>query len=160
MSEWNENPSEIPATDRKSDPVKRSHRTKGRYLKKSAHHAHRRHRRHRINPRFVVLLVVLLVMLIGITVVTRSCAKPTLLGRWNLDGTTIYEFGKNGKGSLVLMHAEYEFQYTVDGDLLVIDFVDEGALDSKYTFSVEKRLLFMTGGPGDAKSEYVLQRVY
>ena len=162
MNEWYEDSTEVREPHKRTEAtVRKSRPKKGRYLKQPAPSSHRRRRRRRkLNPRFVVLVAVLLAMLIGITVGVRSCTKPTIKGRWNLDGTTIYEFGKNGKGALVLMHTEYEFNYTVEGDLLVIDFVDEGALDAKYTFAMNKKMLFLTGGPGDSQSEYILYRVY
>ena len=98
-------------------------------------------------------------MLIAIALGIRSCSKPTIIGRWDLDGTTVYEFGKNGQGALILLNAEYEFSYVIEEDILRIDFADEAALDAEYTFVLEKNLLFWTGGPGDARSEYVLKKV-
>ena len=132
---------------------------KGRYLKDPPTPSRRRRRRRRINPRFLILLGVLLVMLIGIAIGMRSCSKPSIRGRWDLDGTTVYEFNKDGKGTLLLMTTEYEFAYTIEKDTVFIDFVDERALDAKYSFKVEDGMLFLTGGPGNAKSKYVLQKL-
>lgn len=136
--------------------------SKGRYLKQSSSYGHRRrhhHHRRRVNPMLIsaVVLALLLVVLAGIGL--RSCGGPSIKGRWDLDGTTVYRFDSNGKGALVLMYGEYEFNYTIEGEKLYIDFIDEGALDASYTFQVQKRMLFLTGGPGDAKSEYVLTRM-
>lgn len=133
----------------------------GRYLNDTAAPKRRRSRRRKrkLNPRFVIMLAVLLFLLIGIAIGIRSCTKPTIKGRWDLDGTTIYEFGKDGRGALVLMTKEYEFSYKIEGDMIYIDFTDEMALDAKYTFEVKDKMLFMTGGPGDARSDYVLQRL-
>lgn len=127
--------------------------------KHSSRRHHRGRRRNRLTPRFVVLLAVLLALLIGISIGIRCCAKPTLRGRWDLDGTTVYKFDRNGEGALVLMYTEYDFTYTVEGDQLYIDFTDDAALDARYTFQVDGRMLFLTGGPGDARSEYVLTRI-
>ena len=138
----------------------RSGKTKGRYLKEQPRSSRRRSRRRRkLNPRFVFLVAVMLALLIGIIFAVRSCSRPSIVGRWDIDGTTVYEFGKDGKGALVLMTMEYEFTYTIEDDLVRINFVDEGALDADYIFQVQKDTLFLTGGPGDAKSEYVLDRI-
>lgn len=139
---------------------RRTGATKGRYLKEQPRSYRRRNRRRRkLNPRVVALVAVMLVLLIGIIFGVRSCSKPSIVGRWDLDGTTVYEFEKGGKGALVLMTMEYEFTYTIEDDLVRINFVDEAALDANYTFEVQKNILFLTGGPGDAKSEYILNRV-
>lgn len=145
-----------------ADERKHRSQTNGRYLKHSSSHGHRRRHRHhrrRVNPVFISLVVLALALVILGGIALRSCGGPSIKGRWDLDGTTVYRFDSNGKGALVLMYAEYEFNYTIEGDVLHIDFVDEGALDASYTFQVEKRMLFLTGGPGDAKSEYVLSRM-
>lgn len=157
MNELRETPAYTYEHHRRSE---HSGKRSGRYLNHSAsrRHHHRRRRR-RLNPRFMILIAVLLALLVGLAVGVRCCSKPTLRGRWDLDGTTIYKFDRDGKGALVLMYAEYEFSYVIEGDQLYIDFTDEAALDAKYTFRVEDRMLFMTGGPGDAKTEYVLSRI-
>lgn len=130
---------------------------KGRYLSNNRTYARRRRRK--LNPRFMIFVTILLALLIGIVLGVRSCTKPTLKGRWDLDGTTGYEFKKGGKGALVLVTKEYEFTYEVEDDKLSIDFIDEMALDAQYTFEINGRMLFLTGGPGDAKSEYVLHKL-
>lgn len=132
----------------------------GRYLnhQSSGRRSHRRRRR-KLNPNFILAILALLAILIGIVVGVRSCGANTLKGRWDLDGTTIYKFDRNGTGALVLMYNEYAFEYTIEGDRLYIDFADEAALDASYTFKVDGRMLFLTGGPGDARTEYVLTRI-
>lgn len=137
-----------------------SSQVSGRYLNQSSSHRRRhRHHRRRINPLFVSSIVLVLLLVIGVGICLRSCGGPSIKGRWDLDGTTVYRFDGDGKGALVLMYAEYEFNYTIEGDQLYIDFIDEGALDASYTFMVERRMLFMTGGPGDAQTEFVLSRM-
>lgn len=134
-------------------------KTPGRYLNEEPAIKRRRRRRRRLNPRFVIMVSVLLVLLIGIAVgIVSCCAKPKILGRWNLDGTTVYEFNKHGKGALVLMTAQYDFTYKIEDDVIYIDFIDERALDSRYTFKVNGTMLFMTGGPGDSRGEFILNR--
>lgn len=161
MNDRHENPTHMSDQRKRSVPsAGQAKGHQGRYLKQKSSTAQRRRRRRRkINPRFVVMLAVLLAILIGIAVAVRSCAKPDINGRWDLDGTTVYEFDKDGKGALVLMLATYEFEYEIEDDVLIIDFVDENALDAKYTFKIEKDMLFLTGGPGDAKVDYILRRL-
>lgn len=135
--------------------------TKGRYLKQAPTPARRRRRRRKLNPRFVVLMmVILLAILITIALCLRGCSsKPNITGRWDLDGTTVYEFREDGKGALILMNAEYEFNYGIEDNVVHIDFVDERCLDANYTFKLEDNLLFWTGGHGDAKNDFVLTKV-
>ena len=135
----------------------------GRYLNKgrsrSAANSRRRRRRRKLNPRFVILMAGLLAILIGIAICVRSCTKPSVVGRWDVDGTTAYRFEQDGTGALMLPTTEYKFNYTIEGNVLRIDFVDEAALDANYTFVVQKTTLFLTGGPGDAKTDYALRKI-
>ena len=103
-------------------------------------------------------MAVLLAILIGVALGIARCSKPSIIGRWDLDGTTVYEFEKGGKGALILLTKKYEFTYSIDDDLLRINFLDDAALDADYVFEVEQGMLFLTGGPGDAKTEFVLKK--
>ena len=160
MNERQEKPALTYETHRRQSSSGGHSNRHGRYSRHQSSHrrSHRRHRR-KLNPNFILTVLVLLSVLIGIVFGIRSCGTNTLKGRWDLDGTTIYRFDRNGTGALVLMYTEYEFEYTIEGDHLYIDFIDEEALDASYTFKVDGRMLFMTGGPGDARTEYVLTRI-
>lgn len=138
----------------------------GRYLKEPSKKTHstsiprrRRRRRRKLNPRFVIMLSALLAVLIGVLLVVRSCNKPNIVGRWDMDGTTFYLFHEDGTGVLELPIKDYEFTYEIDDGVLHIDFKDESAEDLNYTFELQKDTLFLTGGPGDAKIDYALNRV-
>ena len=162
MNEQQDNPVIIQDGRKQPEPAaQKKHPVKGRYLKPTSPPARRRRRRRRkLNPRFVVLMAILLAILITIVFCIRSCgSKSTIVGRWDLDETTVYEFREDGKGALILMNAEYEFHYAIEENIVHIDFVDEGCLDADYTFALEDNLLFWTGGHGDAKNDFVLKRI-
>ncbi len=108
----------------------------------------------------IALIAVVVVLLLTLLIVgLKGCsAKPTIEGRWNLDGNTVYEFYGDGKGALVLTTMTFEFDYTVKDDVVSIDFADERATDAKYEFAIEDDFLMLTGGPGDAKSQHILKR--
>ena len=114
-----------------------------------------------LNPVLSVIFVGALVLVIVLTLILglKGCApKPSIEGRWNLDGATIYEFYPEGKGALVLTTMTFEFNYTVDGDKVSIDFVDERATDAKYEFAVTEDLLMLIGGPGTTQTQHILKR--
>ena len=133
----------------------------GRYLKQKPASGRRpKRRRRKLTPRFVIMLAVLLALLIGIVLILRSCnSHRDIIGRWDLDGRTVYEFRKGGKGTLVLSTSQYEFTYEIDDDVIFIDFIDQRALDARYTYEVKGEVLFVTGGPGDSRSEYVMHKI-
>lgn len=160
MNERNENPRSVRDLQSETESYTGSPRSGkgGRYLKQTSTSRHRRRRRKR-NPQTVGLLVLLAVVLIFVVVGLIRYNRTTLDGRWDLDGTTVYEFNDDGTGALVLLNAEYEFSYEIEGDVLTIDFLDDYALDARYTFTIERNIMFWTGGPGDAKQDFVLKRV-
>ena len=81
-----------------------------------------------------------------------------LIGRWNMDEVTSYEFSRNGKGSMILPSAQYDFTYSVDGDILNIDFAYEGAKDAQYKFTIEGNMLTLDGGNSTTHGIYELTR--
>ena len=150
-------PIEWDSSSRKTAGSTRKRRSrKGRYLSQERPS---KRRPRRFNPGFLVFIAVLLIAFFCVALGIRSFMQPTLRGRWDLDGTTVYEFNKGGKGALVLTNKEYEFTYEVNDDQLLIDFVDEVARDAQYTFAVSDGMLFLSGGPGDTKGEYILRKL-
>ena len=166
MSKDNKRSQRENASVRHSNPSRRrSDANEGRYLHEEPtdlrYHRNpsRRNRRKQKLTYTCIALAGIVVILICIILGVRTFAKPSIVGRWDLDGTTVYEFRDDGTGTLILMIKECDFTYTVEGDVLRIFFVDkDAALDAEYTFEVQKRILFLTGGHGDAKNEHVLTR--
>lgn len=105
-----------------------------------------------------VLLLIISVILIF---TVRGCRAGTnsLTGKWDLDGTTTYKFDGKGNGAMVLPSVSYDFTYTINGDELVIDFVNDTLRDSTYKFTIKKGVLTMTGGEGTAGGIYKLKKI-
>ena len=57
--------------------------------------------------------------------------------KWDLDGTTAYEFSGDGNGALLLPNVTYEFTYKIKKDQISIDYENESVRDGTYSFSVE-----------------------
>ena len=116
-----------------------------------------RFRKHKRRRRLtgIGLLVVLLTLAVVIGIVLTG--NP-LIGRWNMDAVTSYEFSRNGKGALILPSAQYDFTYTIDDDVLYIDFAYDGAKDAQYAFVVDGDVLTLDGGNSTTRGIYVLTK--
>lgn len=106
-------------------------------------------------PQITLIIAALLVVLILAVTLLKV---DVLAGRWNMDDVTAYHFDGKGKGALVLPHAQYVFSYTIEEDVLCIDFDHEGAKDAEYTFHVEGDTLTLNGGNATTKGEFVLTK--
>lgn len=102
-----------------------------------------------------VLLVVLLAVLIGLIV--HMTRKDALRGTWMLDQVTVYEFDGKGHGGLLLPQQSYEFDYSIDGKRLHIDFRDPAANDASYYFETDKNTLILTSNDGQ-EYRFIRQR--
>ena len=164
LAEMNEPRMNVSRPTQNSRPVQNSRPAPGRYLKETPKSRKRRRRRKQNAVQRIVIIAVLAVAIVagitaGIVLCVKQLAPTKILGRWDLDGTTMYQFDKNGKGALVLSYKEYEFQYGIEDGVLSIDFPEGVGIDAEYTFDVKDDLLFLTGGTGDAKKDYVLRKV-
>lgn len=122
----------------------------------------RRRRRRSRRPQylFVVGVCSLILLILSLVLLIHSCAtRNPLVGKWKVDSMTSYVFYEGNSGALVVPRGRYTFTYTMDGDQLTIDFHDENALDSKYTFDKDGDQLTLVGGNAGARGTYVLQRV-
>ena len=112
-------------------------------------------------PWMVVTLVALLAVLIVVALVLgmKGCsAQGSIEGRWDLDGATVYEFYPDGKGALVLTTMTFDFEYSIKGNKVAIDFTDERASDAEYEFTSSDDMLMLTGGPGEGQTQHILKR--
>ena len=80
-----------------------------------------------------------------------TAGVPFLKGKWDLDGTTAYEFSGDGNGALLLPNVTYEFTYEIKKDQISIDYENESVRDGTYTFTVEDNTLTLIGGEGTAE---------
>lgn len=101
------------------------------------------------------LLAALLILAVVMVIVLTG---DPLMGRWNMDAVTSYEFSRNGKGTLILPSAQYDFTYTIDDNVLNIDFDYDGAKDAQYTFTVDGDVLTLDGGNSTTQGIYELTR--
>ena len=101
------------------------------------------------------------ILILIIVLIVKGCSGGTdvLKGKWDLDGTTAYEFSGDGNGALLLPNATYEFTYEIKKDQVSIDYENESVRDGAYTFSVDKDKLTLIGGEGTVGGTYTLTRV-
>ena len=114
------------------------------------------------NPRLTIALAAVLavaIMLVFILALRGCSSKPSIEGRWNLDGTTVYEFYEDGKGALVLTTMSFEFDYTIVDDVISLNFTDDRATDVTYELYLTEEFLMLTGGPDGGKTQHILKRV-
>lgn len=97
----------------------------------------------------MICLAVLLVVSIAIAIILIQKPKSNgLTGRWSLDDVTIYSFDGNGHGEMVLPLNTYEFSYVVEGNKIMIDFINENAEDKEYSYTISADTLILTDAAG------------
>lgn len=82
----------------------------------------------------IILFIVVLLMDLAFFLFNKT---DKLKGNWDIDGYTEYVFDGKGNGKLVVPLTEYEFKYTVEKDVLSIDFKNEQSVDAEYKFSIK-----------------------
>ena len=113
-----------------------------------------------LRPNALILQITLLLLLMPVMLLCQGCSGSTdvLKGKWDLDGTTAYEFSGDGNGALLLPNVTYEFTYKIKKDQISIDYENESVRDGAYTFSVDKDKLTLIGGEGTVGGTYTLTR--
>lgn len=137
------------------------HRQPGQYLSESERMAQRNKKKQKQRRMlFGGAAAVLIVIVVVIVLIVKGCSGRTdvLAGTWDFDGTTTYSFDGEGSGAMVLPSISYDFTYTIDGNKLVIDYINESVHDSPYEFAVDGDILTMVGGEGTVSGTYKLTR--
>ena len=106
-------------------------------------------------------VVALSILILIIVLIVKGCSGGTdvLKGKWDLDGTTAYEFSGDGNGALLLPNVTYEFTYEIKKDQISIDHENEPVRDGTYIFTVEDNTLTLIGDEGTVGGTYTLTRV-
>lgn len=137
------------------------HRQPGQYLSESERMAQRNKKKPKQRRMlFGGAAAVLIVIVVVIVLIVKGCSGRTdvLAGTWDFDGTTTYSFDGEGSGAMVLPSISYDFTYTIDGNKLIIDYINESVHDSPYEFAVDGDILTMVVGEGTVGGTYKLTR--
>ncbi|SDZ78759.1 hypothetical protein SAMN05216349_10148 [Oribacterium sp. KHPX15] len=81
-----------------------------------------------------------------------------LEGLWSIDEITSYRFKKNGTGALVLPEHSYSFTYTLEEDILEMDFEKEKLRDSTFKVSVVDGVMNLQCLDEFFENEFVLEK--
>ena len=108
-----------------------------------------------------IALAILIFIIVIIVLICRGCsgASDSIIGKWDVDGTTFYEFYDNGNGTMILPGASYGFTYTIEEDQIHIDYTNESVRDGSYAFSVDGDKMILAGGEGTIGGTYELTRI-
>ena len=116
-------------------------------------------RRQRRKRRLLLLTFVLIVAVITVIVITLANKPDTkIIGVWQYDEYTKYDFNEDGTGCLCADDVHYEYTYKLSGDKVIIDFEEDVVRDCDYTYSVEEDTLTLIGGDGTDGGTYKLEK--
>ena len=107
----------------------------------------------RINKLKIIIAIALVVIIIvGIIFIkkiikkntgaseskTIKAVESTLVGKWTTDGNTFYEFEKEGKGAIIVPSITLPFSYTVEEDVINVDFENEDSEDTAFSYELNE----------------------
>lgn len=126
---------------------------------------HEKKQRQGNNRRTLLIIgigVLALALVISTILLTGTKIPKELQGKWQYEQDTVYEFQKNGNGTLYIQDdISYPFKCSVEDDILKLDFADDNITDCTYTYTIDAEVLTITGGEGTALlgKSYTLTRI-
>ena len=112
---------------------------------------HRRRKRRRLRRRIyrILLAVLAVVFVLSAAMIARGALKgDSLKGTWTLDESTVYVFDGKGGGTLRLPLGSYAFTYTVEDNVVTLDFADDALTDASYSFQRDGKTLTLDTNTG------------
>ena len=100
-------------------------------------------RKNRILVLFIFLIIFIIssILLINNLIQKNKAKTDNLIGLWDIDGNTKYEFNGKGTGNLIIPQGEYSFSYKISDKEIVIDFDNENSTDATYYYSLSDDVL-------------------
>lgn len=94
----------------------------------------------------IIIVIIICIFVLGISTQNRNKNKTDeIIGTWTTDEVTVYEFDGKGNGKLILPSSQYNFTYTLNENIIHIDFESEKATDSDYIYSLDEGKLILNG---------------
>lgn len=116
----------------------------------------------------IITLITIIVLILGIIIFFNikerkksNYDENILLGTfWYEEGKTKYIFKENGTGCMSSDNFDYDYKYSIDGNILAIDFVKNEVHDIKYTFMLNNGILKLVSKEGAVSigEEYILKK--
>ena len=111
------------------------------------------------NIAIVFTMLFVLLLCTGCTSIKKELRD--LQGYWQYDEAIAYEFDGDGNGRMYYDVGEaFEYKYTVQDNVVYLDFELEDLNDCQYTYTIDGGRLILVGGEGTAEigKEYELTK--
>ena len=90
---------------------------------------------------FLIIFIISSILLINNLIQKNKAKTDNLIGLWDIDGNTKYEFNGKGTGNLIIPQGKYSFSYKIKDNEIVIDFDNENSTDATYFYSLNDDVL-------------------
>ena len=137
--------------------IEREHRSHGRYMAKQP--SRKKRKNNRKKATILVASIIAVVLLVVIVCALLPKTDSELIGVWQYNEYTKYEFFEDGKGCLCADDVHYEYEYKISNGTLKLDFVEDVVRDCDYSYSIDGKKLTLTGGEGTDGGTYELNKV-
>jgi len=96
-----------------------------------------------------LLAVLAVVFVLSAAMVARELLRhDALKGTWTPDESTDYTFDGQGGGTLRLPMGSHAFSYTIEDNVVTLDFADEALTDASYSFLLGRNALTLDTNTG------------
>ena len=97
----------------------------------------------------MLLGVLAAVFVLSAAMVARGLLRhDALKGTWTLDESTAYVFDGKGGGTLRLPLGSYAFSYTIEDNVVTLDFADDALADASYSFRLGRKAMTLDTNTG------------
>ncbi len=100
------------------------------------------------NKKIIIISIILIIIFIFLIKGCFNNKKNPLIGTWITEKGTVYQFNKNHTGKLILTIGEYDYKYEIKDDEIIIDFVSDTSIDTKFTYKFNKKQLILENSNG------------
>jgi len=131
-------------------------RYQGHYVRRKPSKRKQRRKQQMLVALIAIIMIIVTILLF---VIFGNVSNNELLGVWQYDQYTQYEFSDKHEGCLCVDDVHYEYTYRVSGKTITLDFTDDVVRDCEYTYSIENGVLTLVGGEGTDKGTYKLNKL-
>ena len=106
----------------------------------------------------IILVVIVVIVMIAMAIINLSKPGYALEGSYTYNGNVKFDFNGKGKGTLQENGTKYKYTYSLDGNILSIDYKSKDKDDVSYIFDLKNDILTLVNKDDSTGTQYIFRK--
>lgn len=106
----------------------------------------------------IILLIIVVIIMLVMAIINFSKPGDALEGSYTYNENVNFDFNGKGKGTLQENGTKYKYTYSLDGNILSINYKSKDKNDVSYIFDLENDILTLINKDDNSGTQYIFRK--